>query len=123
LFTSGKTGEGVRELLEAVVKRVPPPKGDPEAPLRALIFDSTYDPYRGVVSYIRVVDGSLRKRSLIKMMATGAHHEVEEVGVMTPATKPSKELGVGAVGYLLSGINESGDATGGHTGPATSVPA
>ena len=123
LFTSGKTGEGVRELLEAVVKRVPPPKGDPEAPLRALIFDSTYDPYRGVVSYIRVVDGSLRKRSLIKMMATGAHHEVEEVGVMTPATKPSNELGVGEVGYLISGIKEIGEAKVGDTVTETSDPA
>ncbi|TMK54532.1 MAG: elongation factor 4 [Actinobacteria bacterium] len=123
LFTSGKTGEGVRELLEAVVKRVPPPKGDPEAPLRALIFDSTYDPYRGVVSYIRVVDGSLRKRSLIRMMATGAHHEVEEVGVMTPATKPSNELGVGEVGYLISGIKEIGEAKVGDTVTDTSDPA
>ncbi len=123
LFTSGKTGEGVRELLEAVVKRVPPPKGDPQAPLRALIFDSTYDPYRGVVSYIRVVDGSLRKRSLIRMMATGAHHEVEEVGVMTPATKPSNELGVGEVGYLISGIKEIGEAKVGDTVTDTSDPA
>ena len=123
LFTSGKTGEGVRELLEAVVKRVPPPKGDPEAPLRALIFDSTYDPYRGVVSYIRVVDGSLRKRSLIRMMATGAHHEVEEVGVMRPATKPSNELGVGEVGYLISGIKEIGEAKVGDTVTDTSDPA
>ncbi|HLW18475.1 MAG TPA: GTP-binding protein, partial [Actinomycetota bacterium] len=115
LFTSGKTGEGVRELLEAVVKRVPPPKGDPNAALRALIFDSTYDAYRGVVSYIRVVDGSLRKRGLIKMMATGAHHEVEEVGVMLPAVKPVDELGVGEVGYLISGIKEIGQAKVGDT--------
>ncbi|MGZ4139757.1 MAG: GTP-binding protein, partial [Actinomycetota bacterium] len=98
LFTSGKTGEGVRELLEAVVQRVPPPKGDAEAPLRALIFDSTYDAYRGVVSYIRVVDGSIRKRGIIRMMATGAQHEVEEVGVLHPAIYPATELGVGEVG-------------------------
>src|SRR5437660_2032878 len=123
LFTSGKTGEGVRELLEAVVKRVPPPKGDPEAPLRALIVDSTYDPYRGVVSYIRVVDGSLRKRSLVRMMATGAHHEVEEVGVMSPAVKPVNELGVGEVGYLISGIKEIGEAKVGDTVTDTSDPA
>ena len=115
VFTSGKTGEGVKELLEAVVKRVPPPKGDPDAALRALIFDSTYDAYRGVVSYIRVVDGSLRKRSLVRMMATGAHHEVEEVGVMSPAVKPVNELGVGEVGYLISGIKEIGEAKVGDT--------
>jgi len=115
VFTSGKTGDGVKELLEAVVKRVPPPKGDPTAALRALIFDSTYDAYRGVVSYIRVVDGSLRKRSLVRMMATGAHHEVEEVGVMSPAVKPVNELGVGEVGYLISGIKEIGEAKVGDT--------
>jgi GTP-binding protein LepA len=115
IFTSGKTGEGVKELLEAVVKRVPPPKGHPDTALRALIFDSTYDAYRGVVSYIRVVDGSLRKRSLVKMMATGAHHEVEEVGVMLPAVKPVNELGVGEVGYLISGIKEIGQAKVGDT--------
>ena len=123
LFTSGKTGEGVRELLEAVVQRVPPPKGDPDAPLRALIFDSTYDAYRGVVSYIRVVDGSLRKRGLIKMMATGAHHEVEEVGVMLPAVKPVNELGVGEVGYLISGIKEIGQAKVGDTATDANHPA
>ncbi|MGZ4145631.1 MAG: translation elongation factor 4, partial [Actinomycetota bacterium] len=115
LFTSGKTGEGVRELLEAVVQRVPPPKGDAEAPLRALIFDSTYDAYRGVVSYIRVVDGSIRKRGIIRMMATGAQHEVEEVGVLHPAIYPATELGVGEVGYLISGIKTIGGARVGDT--------
>jgi GTP-binding protein LepA len=115
LFTSGKTGDGVRELLEAVVKRVPPPKGDPTAPLRALIFDSTYDAYRGVVSYIRVVDGSIRKRGLLKMMSTSAQHEVEEVGVLSPAAQPQRELGVGEVGYLISGIKNIGEAKVGDT--------
>ena len=123
LFTSGKTGDGVRELLEAVVHRVPAPKGDPDAPLRALIFDSTYDPYRGVVSYIRVVDGSLRKRSLIKMISTGAQHEVEEVGAMLPAVRPVNELGVGEVGYLISGIKNIGEAKVGDTVTDASHPA
>jgi GTP-binding protein LepA len=115
LFTSGKTGEGVRELLEAVVARVPPPKGDPQTALRALIFDSTYDAYRGVVSYIRVVDGSIRKRGLIRMMATGAQHEIEEVGILSPAAQPAAELGVGEVGYLISGIKTIGEAKVGDT--------
>src|SRR2546430_973980 len=92
LFASGKTGEGVREVMEAVVKRVPAPKGETGAPLRALIFDSTYDPYRGVVSYVRVVDGSMRRRGRVRMMSTGAEHDVEEVGVLAPEVQPVEEL-------------------------------
>jgi GTP-binding protein LepA len=115
LFASGKTGEGVREILEAVVKRVPPPKGDARAPLRALIFDSTYDAYRGVVSYVRVVDGSMRKRGLVRMMSTRAEHEVEEVGVLSPAARAVDQLGVGEVGYLISGIKTIGGAKVGDT--------
>ena len=115
LFVSGKTGDGVAELLEAIVQRIPPPKGDKLGPTRALIFDSTYDPYRGVVSYVRVVDGSLRKRGRVRMMATGAEHEVEEVGFLTPGTTIANEVGVGEVGYLISGIKDIGEAKVGDT--------
>jgi len=123
LFASGKTGEGVKEILEAVVARVPPPTGDAHAPLRALIFDSTYDAYRGVVSYVRVVDGSMRKRGLVRMMSTGAQHEVEEVGILSPAAKPVDQLGVGEVGYLISGIKNIGEAKVGDTVTDVSHPA
>ncbi|MCA1832531.1 MAG: translation elongation factor 4 [Actinomycetota bacterium] len=114
-FVSGKTGEGVEELLDAVVRRVPPPSGDPAAPTRALIFDSTYDAYRGVISYVRVVDGSMSKRSSIRMMATKAEHSVEEIGVMAPDQKPMDELGAGEVGYLISGIKALREAQVGDT--------
>jgi len=115
LFVSGKTGEGVDELLEAVVARVPAPAGDPAAPARALIFDSAYDAYRGVVTYVRVVDGALQTRGRVAMMATGAQHDVEEVGVLAPAATPVGQLGAGEVGYLISGIKEIGEAKVGDT--------
>ncbi len=115
LFVSGKTGAGVPELLDVIAERVPPPKGDPHAPLRALIFDSTYDAYRGVVSYIRVVDGSMNKRSTIRMMATGAEHIVEEVGRMSPNQMPLDALATGEVGYLISGIKQVREAKVGDT--------
>ncbi len=125
LFTSGKTGEGVDELLEVIVARVPPPAGDPDAPTRALIFDSTYDPYRGVVSYVRVVDGALRTNAGVRMMATRAEHDVEEIGVLSPVMEPVDALGVGEVGYLISGIKEIGEARVGDTvtDARTSAPA
>jgi GTP-binding protein LepA len=123
IFVSGKTGEGVTDLMEAVVARVPAPRGEAKGPLRALIFDSVYDAYRGVVSYVRVVDGSIRKRGRVKMMATGAEHEVEEVGVLSPAINPVPELGPGEVGYLISGIKEIGEAKVGDTVTDTVRPA
>jgi GTP-binding protein LepA len=123
LFASGKTGDGVREIMEAVVKRVPAPKGDASAPLRALIFDSTYDAYRGVVSYVRVVDGAMRRRGRVRMMSTGAEHDVEEVGVLAPEPQPVDELGVGEVGYLISGIKTIGEAKVGDTVTTVSSPA
>ena len=94
LRVSGKTGEGVAELLDRVIEKVPAPVGDPDAPARAMIFDSVYDTYRGVVTYVRVVDGGscLAK---IAMMSTGATHELLEVGIVSPEPKPSKGLGVG----------------------------
>ncbi|ULE35796.1 translation elongation factor 4 [Mycobacterium sp. IDR2000157661] len=106
LRVSGKTGDGVTELLDHVVREVPPPTGDADAPARAMIFDSVYDTYRGVVTYVRVVDGKIVPRERIKMMSTGAHHELLEVGIVSPEPKPSDGLGVGEVGYLITGVKD-----------------
>ncbi|MBE1549056.1 GTP-binding protein LepA [Mycobacterium sp. OAS707] len=106
LRVSGKTGAGVSELLDHVVREVPPPVGDPDAPARAMIFDSVYDTYRGVVTYVRVVDGKIVPRERIKMMSTGATHELLEVGIVSPEPKPSAGLGVGEVGYLITGVKD-----------------
>ncbi|OBI43571.1 elongation factor 4 [Mycobacterium kyorinense] len=106
LRVSGKTGEGVGELLDAVVKQVPPPTGEAEAPTRAMIFDSVYDIYRGVVTYVRVVDGKITPREKISMMSTGATHELLEVGIVSPEPKATAGLGVGEVGYLITGVKD-----------------
>ncbi|NBH06886.1 translation elongation factor 4 [Amycolatopsis sp. SID8362] len=106
LRVSAKTGMGVGDLLDEVVKQVPAPQGDADAPARAMIFDSVYDTYRGVVTYIRVVDGKITPREKIKMMSTGATHELLEVGIISPEPKPSKGLGVGEVGYLITGVKD-----------------
>jgi GTP-binding protein LepA len=106
LRVSAKTGQGVQELLNRIVTETPPPTGDPQAPARALIFDSIYDTYRGVVTYVRVVDGKLSHRDRIKMMSTGAVHEMLEVGVIAPDPVKAGELGVGEVGYLITGVKE-----------------
>ncbi|MET0318273.1 MAG: translation elongation factor 4 [Rhodococcus fascians] len=106
LRVSGKTGVGVRELLDAVVRLVPAPVGDAEAPARAMIFDSVYDIYRGVVTYVRVVDGKLNPREKIKMMSTGTTHELLEVGIVSPEPKATDGLGVGEVGYLITGVKD-----------------
>ncbi|WP_410642375.1 translation elongation factor 4 [Amycolatopsis sp. lyj-346] len=106
LRVSAKTGMGVGALLDEVVKSVPAPQGDADAPARAMIFDSVYDTYRGVVTYIRVVDGKITPREKIKMMSTGATHELLEVGIISPEPKPSKGLGVGEVGYLITGVKD-----------------
>ncbi|MFC3447960.1 translation elongation factor 4 [Amycolatopsis speibonae] len=106
LRVSAKTGVGVGELLDAVVQQVPAPQGDADAPARAMIFDSVYDTYRGVVTYIRVVDGKITPRERIKMMSTGATHELLEVGIISPEPKASKGLGVGEVGYLITGVKD-----------------
>ncbi|STZ82546.1 translation elongation factor 4 [Mycolicibacterium aichiense] len=106
LRVSGKTGEGVPELLDEVVRLIPAPVGDADAPARAMIFDSVYDIYRGVVTYVRVVDGKLNPRERIKMMSTGATHELLEVGIVSPEPKPSDGLGVGEVGYLITGVKD-----------------
>jgi GTP-binding protein LepA len=106
LRVSGKTGEGVAELLDEVVRLVPAPQGDADAPTRAMIFDSVYDIYRGVVTYVRVVDGKISPRERIAMMSTGATHELLEVGIVSPEPKASAGLGVGEVGYLITGVKD-----------------
>ncbi|HTZ07739.1 MAG TPA: translation elongation factor 4, partial [Acidimicrobiales bacterium] len=123
LRISAKTGEGVEALLDAVVARVPPPTGDRAAPLRALIFDSAYDQYRGVVSSIRVMEGVLPARSRIRYMQAGTTWEVEEIGVRAPAPTPVGELGPGEVGYLIAGIKDVGQARSGETVTEAARPA
>jgi len=115
LRISAKTGDGVEQLLDAVVERVPSPSGDSEAALRALIFDSAYDQYRGVVSSIRVMEGVLRNASRVRYMQAGFSEEVEEIGVRMPVPTPVSELGPGEVGYLIAGIKDVGQARSGET--------
>ncbi|MDN5760015.1 MAG: translation elongation factor 4 [Tomitella sp.] len=106
LRVSGKTGAGVAELIDRVCERVPAPVGDPDGPPRALIFDSVYDSYRGVVTYVRVFDGRIVPREKITMMSTGATHDLQEVGIVSPESKVSDGLGVGEVGYLITGAKD-----------------
>ena len=103
---SAKTGEGVDELLEELVRRVPPPHGDPDAPPRALIFDSEYDQYRGVIAYIRVVDGTFKKGETIRAMANDTEAEIDDIGFFTPAQLPAEQLSAGEVGYLITGLKD-----------------
>lgn len=103
---SGKTGEGVDILLDRIVNDVPAPQGEADGATRAMIFDSVYDSYRGVVTYVRVVDGQLSPRQRVKMMSTGATHELLEIGIISPEPKPSQGLGVGEVGYLITGVKD-----------------
>ena len=123
LRISAKTGEGVPELLDAVIERVPPPTGDPDAPLQALIFDSHYDPYRGVVSSVRVVNGNLKTGSRLRFMQAGAVHDADEVGVRTPDNTPVAALGPGETGYLIAGIKDVAEARSGETVTETARPA
>jgi GTP-binding protein LepA len=106
LRISGKTGAGVVEVLEEIVARVPPPAGDPEAPPRALIFDSEFDQYRGVIAYIRVVDGVFRKGAPIRAMASGLHADIDDIGCFSPQMMPTDQLAAGEVGYLITGVKE-----------------
>ncbi len=124
LRVSGKTGVGVTELLDEIVKQIPAPQGDSNKPARALIFDSVYDTYRGVVTYVRVVDGKLSPRDQIQMLSTGVKHEMLEVGVISPEPMASQGLGVGEVGYLITGVKDVrqsrvGDTVTTATRPAT----
>jgi GTP-binding protein LepA len=123
LRVSAKTGEGVPELLNAVVAQVPPPRGDPDAPPRALIFDSVYDTYRGVVTYVRVIDGRLTRREKSLMMSTRAAHDTLEVGMMSPEPTPSESLGAGEVGYLITGVKDVRQARVGDTVTSAARPA
>ncbi|HZD60072.1 MAG TPA: translation elongation factor 4 [Anaerolineae bacterium] len=115
LMVSAKTGEGTADVLEAIVQKIPEPKGDPEAPLKALIFDSFFDSYRGVIVFIRVVDGSIAKGQKIRMMATGRVAEVEEIGVLRPEMEKVERLSTGEVGYLIAGIKDVRDSKVGDT--------
>ena len=120
---SGKTGDGVTELLDRIVRDVPAPVGDPKAPTRAIIFDSVYDTYRGVVTYVRVVDGHLSPREKIVMMSTRATHELLEIGVISPEPVVTKGLGVGEVGYLITGVKDVRQSRVGDTVTNASHPA
>ncbi len=120
---SAKTGEGVRDVLEAVVNKVPPPKGDPTAPLKALIIDSWFDNYVGVVMLVRVVDGELKPKDKIRLMATGAVHLCEEVGVFTPKSVQKPSLSAGQVGFIIAGIKELTSAKVGDTVTLADKPA
>jgi GTP-binding protein LepA len=124
LRVSGKTGVGVDALLDKIVRTIPNPVGDPDAPARAMIFDSVYDSYRGVVTYVRMIDGKLAPREKIQMMSTRAVHELLEIGVSSPEPEPSKGLGVGEVGYLITGVKDVrlskvGDTVTNQAKPAT----
>jgi GTP-binding protein LepA len=124
LRVSGKTGFGVEHLLDEIVRELTPPIGDAKAPARAMIFDSVYDVYRGVVTYVRVIDGRIEARDRIKMMSTGAVHELLEIGVVSPEMEKAGALGVGEVGYLITGVKDVrqsrvGDTVTGNNRPAT----
>jgi GTP-binding protein LepA len=122
IFTSGKTGLGVRDLLEAIVTRIPAPKGDRDAPLRALVFDSWYDSYRGAMVMVRVLDGVLRRRDKIQLMATGRSYEVTEMGCFTPHATPIEELGPGEVGFIAGNMKSVEDTKIGDTVTLASRP-
>ena len=112
---SAKSGLNVGDVLDAVCERIPPPHGDPAAPPRALIMDSVYDQYRGVIAFVRVVDGAFRRGQAIRSMATGERFEVEEIGVFAPAMAPTGELGAGEVGYVITGVKDVGEIRVGDT--------
>jgi GTP-binding protein LepA len=115
ILASGKTGQGVHEILEAIVHRLPAPEGDPNAPLKALIFDSWYDPYRGVIILTRIIDGEMRAGSKIKLMALGQEFTVEQIGVFNPKSTPIESLGVGEAGFIICNIKTVADAKIGDT--------
>ncbi|WP_109207323.1 translation elongation factor 4 [Moorella sp. Hama-1] len=123
ILASAKTGQGTEEILEAIIRRIPPPRGDQEAPLQALIFDSIFDSYRGAIPYFRVVQGEVRKGDRIRFMATGAEFEVNEVGVFTPAPRPVASLAAGEVGFLAASIKNVKDTRVGDTITSVDHPA
>ncbi|MDX1770262.1 MAG: GTP-binding protein, partial [Planococcaceae bacterium] len=123
VLASAKAGIGIEEILEQIVEKVPAPIGDPEAPLKALIFDSLYDPYRGVIAYVRVMEGTVRPGDKIRMMATGKEFDVIEAGVFTPKATLREELTVGDVGFITAAIKNVGDTRVGDTITSVSNPA
>ena len=112
---SGKTGEGVPAILQAIVERVPAPKGDPDAPLQALIFDSVFNPFRGIIAYFKIVNGTIRKDDFVKFVATGKEYHADEIGVLKLDLDPRPELSAGNVGYIISGIKTSKEVKVGDT--------
>jgi GTP-binding protein LepA len=123
LRVSGKTGQGVGHLLDEIVRQIPSPTGDAAAPVRAMIFDSVYDVYRGVITYVRVIDGRIEARDRIRMMSTGAVHELLELGVISPEPKRAGAIGVGEVGYLMTGVKDVRQSRVGDTVTINSKPA
>ncbi len=123
LRISAKTGQGVEAVLDAIVERTPAPVGDPDAPARALIFDSSYDQYRGVVAFVRVVDGELRRREQLLAMALGTRFEAQEIGFMAPAMRPVERLSAGEVGYVVTGLKDVSELRVGDTLTADARPA
>ncbi len=123
LKMSAKTGEGVEELLDAIIERIPPPEGDADAPLQALIFDSHFDTYRGVVSSIRIVNGTMSVGDRLHFMQAGANHPVDEIGTRTPDNTPAKQMSAGQVGYLIAGIKDVREARSGETVTSEANPA
>jgi GTP-binding protein LepA len=123
ILASAKEGTGVSEVLDAVVQRVPPPGGDPSAPLRALIFDSHYDPYKGVIAYVRIVDGTVRSGEPLQMMAADRRVEALEIGVFRPTMQPVNELQAGEVGYIATGLKSVRESRVGDTITAADRPA
>ncbi|MDR0872362.1 MAG: translation elongation factor 4 [Prevotellaceae bacterium] len=115
LRASGKTGEGVPEILEAVIKRIPAPKGDPDTPLQCLIFDSVFNPFRGIIAYFKIINGTIRSKDLVKFIATGKEYEADEIGILRLDMSPQKELSAGNVGYIISGIKTSKEVKVGDT--------
>ncbi|MCB0789738.1 MAG: GTP-binding protein, partial [Flavobacteriales bacterium] len=115
LSASGKTGLGVDQVLEAVVERIPAPKGDPEAPLQALIFDSVFNPFRGIIAYFRVMNGSIRKGDKVKFFNTGVVYDADEVGCLKMTIQPRPEVKAGDVGYIISGIKTASEVKVGDT--------
>src|SRR5690606_21248578 len=106
LMVSAKKGIGIDDVFKAIIERIPAPKGDPKAPLKALVFDSKYDPFRGVMTYVRIMDGTLKQGEKIKFLRAGTVHEAIEVGQSLPAMKPCKSLGPGQTGYIVTGVKE-----------------
>ncbi len=115
IMASAKTGIGIQEILEAVVSRIPAPEGDPDAPLQALIFDSVFNPYRGIEAFFKVVNGSMKSGSAVKFMNTGSRYDADEIGVLRLQQEPRKEIGTGNVGYIISGIKEAKEVKVGDT--------